>query len=58
MQHAATPVSHALPVLFTCISRSFSTTSSVLLMSRFCSVWIFWIISYVLGSLPSSLRHL
>jgi hypothetical protein len=42
----------------TWMSRSFSTTSSVLPMSRFCSVWIFWIISYVDGSLPSSLRHL
>lgn len=41
-----------------CMSRSFSTTSSVLLIRRFCSVCIFWIISYVLGSLPSSLRHL
>ena len=26
-------------------------------MRRFCNVWIFWIISYVAGSLPSNLRH-
>ena len=38
------------------MSRSFSTTSSVFAISRFCSVWIFWIISYVDGSDPSSLR--
>mmetsp|Transcript_22332 Transcript_22332/g.44987 ORF Transcript_22332/g.44987 Transcript_22332/m.44987 type:complete len:251 (-) Transcript_22332:136-888(-) len=37
--------------------RSFSTTSSVLAMSRFCSVWIFWIISSVPGSEPSSFRQ-
>mmetsp|Transcript_12291 Transcript_12291/g.30039 ORF Transcript_12291/g.30039 Transcript_12291/m.30039 type:complete len:279 (+) Transcript_12291:616-1452(+) len=42
---------------FSWISRSFSTTSSVLAISRFCSVWIFWIISYVDGSDPSSLRQ-
>lgn len=40
------------------MSMSFSTASSVLAMSRFCRAWIFWIISYALGSLPSSLRHL
>ena len=39
------------------MSRSFSTTSSVLAINRFWSVWIFWIISYVAGSEPSSLRQ-
>mmetsp|Transcript_67708 Transcript_67708/g.181072 ORF Transcript_67708/g.181072 Transcript_67708/m.181072 type:complete len:279 (+) Transcript_67708:249-1085(+) len=42
---------------FSWMRRSFSTTSSVLAMRRFCSVWIFWIISSWLGSDPSSLRH-
>lgn len=42
---------------FSWMRRSFSTTSSVLPMRRFCSTWTFWISSYMAGSLPSSLRQ-
>mmetsp|Transcript_11850 Transcript_11850/g.37909 ORF Transcript_11850/g.37909 Transcript_11850/m.37909 type:complete len:691 (-) Transcript_11850:385-2457(-) len=54
---ARIPLSSWYSLFFSWICRSFSTHSSVLAISRFCSVWIFWIISYVAGSEPSSLRH-
>mmetsp|Transcript_10714 Transcript_10714/g.35503 ORF Transcript_10714/g.35503 Transcript_10714/m.35503 type:complete len:265 (-) Transcript_10714:1508-2302(-) len=42
---------------FSAISRSLSTASSVLAISRLCSAWILVSISYVVASDPSSLRH-
>mmetsp|Transcript_34002 Transcript_34002/g.74901 ORF Transcript_34002/g.74901 Transcript_34002/m.74901 type:complete len:276 (-) Transcript_34002:1784-2611(-) len=55
---AMTALSSVYNFSFSCITSPFSTTSSVLLISLRCSVWIFWINSKVAGSEPSSLRHL